>query len=201
MSLLLTFATKQEAHPFIEGLQATPFPEGFQFTNGYILITGMGMLSTLSSLSSFPYPVEQIYNIGIAGTLSNTYSPGEIVTVHSIGHLLPSSLHTTPHGKELSSALYPEIKIASSNADSAALLSSPYPIYSQALKKELQHQWDLVDMEGYATAFFCKQRELPLTVYKGISDFAEENEHFALKKRLYELSEKLFQRLCSRLIT
>ena len=56
------------------------------------------------------------------------------------------------------------------------ILTHPWPVFSSHLRNNLHRQFgaDCVDMEAWEVASYCRRRDIPLTLVKAVSDFADE---------------------------
>ena len=126
-----------------------------------VVYTGMGKIRMYSALVKW-YESRQhdvkpiILNIGSAG--SAKYPIGEIVNVGSFVN----------GGSEL---IYDRIDLP---VEGATVFSGDYFMSTQTFPPEqvrtLSVQYDLFDMEAYAAALFCKERDLPFHCLKAVSD-------------------------------
>ena len=105
--------------------------------------------------------------------------------------MCPTSDETSEHGIYVFNQLHPDIKCSVKSACSYRLITTDYPLYHESVRDSLQSSWDLVDMEGYAFASFAKMRNLPLRVWKGISDLAIKGGELSIVDSLPKLSERL----------
>lgn len=126
-----------------------------------VVYTGMGKIRMYSALVKW-YETREgtdrpiILNIGSAG--SAKYPIGEIVNVKSFIN----------GGSEL---IYDRIDLP---GEGASAFSGDYFMSTQTFPPEqvkaLSAQYDIFDMEAYAAALFCRERDLPFCCLKAISD-------------------------------
>jgi adenosylhomocysteine nucleosidase len=196
MPLLISFSTINEAKSLlgsIENKQVDAITYKCKF--GYILISGMGPTATLHSLYQFPYAVDEIWNLGIAGALNSSLKSGDLYEVNQVGKLAPTEKETSIHGIYVFNQLHPHFTCETKITPSYKLISSDYPLFHENVKNAIQHEWDLVDMEGYALASFANEKKVPLKIWKGVSDLASSNGEFAIVDLLPKVSNKLAEQV------
>lgn len=196
MSLLISFSTINEAKSLLGSIEnkqvnATTYKCNF----GYILIAGIGPTATLHSLYQFSYEVGEIWNLGIAGALSSSLKSGDLYEVSLVGKLAPTEKETSIHGIHVFNQLHPHFSCETKATPSYKLISSDYPLFHKNVKNAIQHDWDLIDMEGYAIASFANEKKIPLKIWKGVSDLATSNGEFAIVDLLPKVSIKLAEQV------
>jgi hypothetical protein len=160
---LFTFATYPEAAPTIEKLQARallsptttqltskPQPTLYKFEKGWILLTGIGSLSTLTSLLTFPYPYKTLYNFGLAGSFIDE----DIGKIKQVGSAV-----------KMESKFDPPLTFGSGDT----ILTTCYTLSDPSVQKKFPNT-RLVDMEGYALALAAKKLGKKLYMWKIVSD-------------------------------
>jgi hypothetical protein len=181
---LITFSTYPEAAPTLKGLNAqalsspttdqftpSPQPTVYAIKDGWILITEIGPLSTLSSILTFPHNFDTLYNFGVAGS----FQKEDICQLIKVGTVeMMASKFTLP-------LVFGE---------GASLLTTYAPLYDRSKHKQYP-QSRLVDMEGYATALAAKRLGKKLTMWKIVSDIISEDSTNQIAKRLPTLAEEL----------
>jgi nucleoside phosphorylase len=86
---------------------------------------------------------------------------------------------------------YSILEPISVHRDGVHLVTSDTPIHSTIERKELSKNFDLVDMEGYAIAWFSQETNTPLRMHKVISDMCNSLTSQEIRKILPSLSEKI----------
>lgn len=190
---LIYFATQAEAQTSLSALQTCPSKSRntHLYDNGIIVVGGIGLLAAMHNLSSAHHlPFDEVWNLGVAGSLSNTYSLGELVAITSVTrpHLFPASLDS--RSRQWQQDLFPPLKTAHQTLNQR-LVTCDYPIHQADLRDQLAQQADLIDMEGYAVAFLAKQWGKPCYIWKVVSDFASEGGPEVIKDQLKRASERL----------
>ncbi len=189
-NLLIVFAMPAEAQSSIEKLQCTDIVPNriYRFKQGWIVISGMGCLAASSAVSSFGRDIDEIWNFGAAGSLNPNLALGHVAEISVIikNPILPDQIDI--HSSNLHARLFPSIK---TNQKGLALISSDYPIHHPELNQRLCQHADLVDMEGYGIAFAAQQLNLPLRMWKNVSDFANPQGPRLIEDRLKEISQAL----------
>lgn len=177
---LITFSTYREAQATILALDAKASSfNSYIYKGGYILITGMGPLNALSSLLLFPHAVEQIYQLGIAGSFIQE-CVFEIFPISTI-ELATTTAHARPPFD------YKPQKVM---AEGKSLLTCDAPVYDSELLIRYPSA-KLVDMEGYAIAFGAALVKKPLKMWKVVSDTVGSSSHLAIKQRMSKLTQIL----------
>lgn len=184
MRLLLIFATGLEAKPWMsEDQQKEWFTPGSSFFKGSkvdILITGIGPVITANALGRISHHNYDMWiNFGIVGALSHNMTIGSIYEVGEVKLLG----NTHPFNPE-----FDLIKIG----DGTRLLTVTEAVHDAQLKEQLSQESDLVDMEGYGIALAAKMANIPLRIFKIVSDLSDKKDSKDILKRLPELIKKLY---------
>lgn len=188
MQKLILFAHPAEAAATLKRLEAQETSPGlYRSESLLILISGMGSLQAACGVVQFAGIIDEVWNVGVCGSLNDHLEPESFHWVGRVGKHLLLPEGSSDHAHRLSHSVHPPLD----NGDGARLLTSDYPIYGAKLRKELARAFDLVDMEGYGVATAAKKLGIPYQIGKIVSDRAEEGEWEALRKRLPTLSERL----------
>lgn len=202
--ILVIFAQYIEAEPFLNITSAKPVPghyteswsEGnipslYQFEQGWIAISGLGIHAAQMSVSKNSHLCEEVWNLGFAGSLNCNLSMGEIYSIHHVSKFIPidSSL-LDPLSLQCLKFSIPPFTLSEG---AIKLVSSDFPIHNPLLNQQLAIHYDLVDMEGYGIAFACSRLGKTCRMWKIISDFASPGGRELIKKHKKELSFKLAQ--------
>lgn len=178
---LLHFAHRGEAQCFLQKGHFRPIPGELNLYSSdedFLLIAGEGrqqtLVTTSYALGQLGNEVSEIINLGIAGSLEEKNSLGNIVKVRTF------------YSHEFKSFSTAEIGLDCYTCDHRVLNSQ------QA--KEFKNFASLIDREGWAVGMVAKQFRKKFSSYKLISDFAgDQTDCFDLKSRAQEFSEKLWQ--------
>ncbi len=165
---LILFATEREARATIKRLKATACKDYYLFSEGIIAITGMGIHAAQAMCMRFALEVEEIWNLGIAGSFRSDIQWGEVVAISSVGKLVPHMEKLDTKSQEIASQALPLFSLTSSGY---RLLSSDVPIHDLELHGNLSDRGDLVDMEGYGIAYAAAFYKRPCYMWKVVSDF------------------------------
>ncbi len=142
----------------------------------HLLISGLGKLTTLMSLNDYfqkkTRPIEGIINLGTAG--SEKISPGSLVEV------VRSYQRDTTFFSEMISLLPRTslLGVSCGSGDRVEACGEKDP-------------WDVVDMELFALAFFCKNKAIPLVSIKYVTDRNDNSVYKEWKKELPNASREL----------
>jgi len=200
--MLFVFATEIEAEPFIDyhGLKKRDIsgPYGL-YEKGAIslIITGMGSVKGAVYLSDLIQRkenegncIKKIINYGIAGCLTDKFCIGDIVEIDKvIKYNTVEFSRPKPTRYFLSS--FPDIIINEKEGDLNILATGDHPIFIKEDSKGAARYADFVDMEGYGYAFVAKYYNIPITLIKGISDFAFKQSEEAFKQNVGKCLSKL----------
>jgi nucleoside phosphorylase len=198
---LVLFSTDLEAEDCLSNfsLKSIPSEKGLLYEGdfGFLLITGMGSLNTLSSLYNLPFKPSFILSLGVAGSLSDNLAIGEIYEAGAIHRYLPPSLWKDNHMKNFHQRLYSSLN---KEHQGLSIVSSDFPIHELQEKKLLAKHFQLVDMESYAIGHYCQQENVDFKIIKAISDTPSENaSNGEIPKRLKKLSKSLTTQLTKHL--
>lgn len=183
MKRLILFAHPAEASPTIELLRAEAIsPHLYQCDLGLIAISGMGCLSAACTVTQYASQVDEVWNLGICGSLTDRMGPESFHWIGSASKYIPNRTSRLD--------VHPTL-----GEGGARLLSSDTPIYDHSLRKELSQSFDLVDMEGYGVAMAAQRLGLPYKLGKIVSDTAEEGGWKELQQRLPKLAQMISERL------
>jgi nucleoside phosphorylase len=153
MSCLVCFALKEEAAPFRKIAAHQPAIQ--------ILIVGIGRQNAENSIRKFlaSHTPEQVFTCGFAGGLNPNLKIGDVVFEPStINHQLSPQLSAV-------------------GAKPATFFCADQIATTVAEKKKLHAETraDVVEMESAAIHAVCRERGLPCSTVRVISDTAEEN--------------------------
>lgn len=188
---LIYFATQMEAQASLVQLDAKLLPTGeYSFSQGIILIGGVGILQTMHAVSQHIHKVDEVWNLGVAGALHTRYKLGDCVQITEVvrNALFPPNLED--RSQRFHNTLFPRI-VLSQQPVGARLVTSDYPIHQQHLTQQLAAHADLVDMEGYGIAYLAQQWQKPCHMWKVISDFASPGGAELIKMQLNSASVQL----------
>lgn len=166
---LLVFALQQEVDPRFNDLEMVS-----------VLVTGIGKLNAALSLSHFLNSVAAdkeayvVINLGTAGSIK--YPVGSLVEptcFYERAVSFPSRKIQVTKKTDLPTAVC-------GSADVVEPLTVDKP-------------WDVVDMESFALARICADRDIPFVCVKVITDVSEGNVYRDWKKNLTSAREKLYQ--------
>ncbi|BCD68252.1 hypothetical protein [Nitratiruptor sp. YY09-18] len=170
--MLLLFATKQEALPFIDALQLRPFEKEpfllYHNSHFRLIISGIGRIAAASAATyALAKEREPLVNIG--------YAAGQEAGIYEIKKIIDSCTHKVFH-------ISPK-----TNLHQAACTTVDIPA-SKPLKT-------LADMEASALVEVAKRFAVPLTIIKVVSD------NFAPQKceHSHTLMEKYVDKILSQL--
>lgn len=172
MKRLLIFATFDEAQETLLKLNALEGEKGvWHAEEDLIVISGWGCKNAnLATLKHGP-KASEIWNVGIAGTLSEKLPLGSFHKISFVGKSTSPSLSLSQEG--------------------ARLFSSDHPVHDVSLRNQLAKEWDLVDMEGYGVATAAKILNKSCYLWKLVSDFALPGGSEIIKKNMSNHSNKL----------
>jgi hypothetical protein len=163
---LIIFATAREAAVTIKMLAADKTSsDRYVFAGGEILICGMGLEMAGHSVSMAPTKGYHWLNVGVAGSVDPSLAVG---TCHSVGRV--ALLHNDNSGRFFAC----KDPFPLDPRGEASLYSSPVPVYALP---EVEVHGALVDMEGYAVAHVARERRVPLTIRKVVSDYCCQTSH------------------------
>jgi adenosylhomocysteine nucleosidase len=180
--ILLVFATKVEARPFIEYHDLTAHSESdvyelFKGKGISLVVTGMGSLRGALHLSDVLQAkkqqgeqVAEIVNYGVAGCVSEKFSIGDVVEIDKVVKYDPVEFSKPIPDKHFLSS-FPDIAINTKGNMTASLATSDHPVFTEEDSRKVARYAHLVDMEGYGYAFTARHYNVPIRLLKGVSDF------------------------------
>lgn len=191
---LFVFATFHEAKAFLIDTEAKELKSKrlYESDLGKVLITGMGSISTASVLARYLDGVSHVVNAGIAGSLSADIPVGSFHCIKTVFKhtLVPEDAND--HCRTSAKHLHPPLPCSERGV---RLMTVDYPICNQSWKQDLSEIADVVDMEGYAVRAMCSEAEIPCTLYKLVSDVADEKAPSGIRSAIQHLSKCLSQHL------
>jgi len=200
--ILLAFATKIEAQPFIDYHRLIKENTSSLYAvyggdNISLIITGMGALKGAVYLSDIlqqkkltGHPVTEVINYGVAGSVCDTLSLGEIVVIDKVIKYDPVEFAKPQPNKYFSSS-FPDITLTGKSKDITVLATSDHPIFTEDDAHRVARHAQVVDMEGYGYAFAANGHGIPLQLVKGISDFAHKESEPSFKKTMGRVLQEL----------
>ncbi len=197
----IIIATLREAQPLIDCLAAThatdePLPT-YRFdgagaseepaeAGGVIVISGMGgqLAEAATEYLIDTCGATAALNIGICGGLTEAGEPHRtlLVTAVTDGDQPADDAPVIP---------LPAPAGQYGNLSSATLASVAQPVFQPDRRADLTDRADIVDMEGFAVASVCADRDVPLTMLKTVSDLADHNGKADIQANIDVLSVKL----------
>jgi len=188
--ILVAFATEGEAAAFLKTTQAHPCIPGlrYRFSMGEILITGVGCLRAATAVAGLLCGFDEVWNMGIAGTLNNGLSVGAVVEIQSVSKHLSFPDDIDSHSHEVSSKVFAPLSVSD---EGKRLITSDYPIYGGMQRLALASKADVIDMEGYGIATAAYLYGKPCRFWKVVSDHANLQEYHLIKKQMPAWSEKM----------
>ena len=179
---LFFIATMLEAEAVIHELSAirkNAFT--YVFDGGEIVVTGMGPMAAFFSAKRVVSCGEKWINIGVAGTFDQTILPGTVVQIGEV--------RTLKWRAETSSFLPSQRPaIVMDEREVATLYTAARPVYHTP---EGMTSCSYVDMEGYQIAYVARQRGIPCTIIKVVSDYCDNCSHQAILKGMPSFSAQL----------
>ncbi len=163
----ILFATEMEAKPFLDRGE----PEGT-----VVLVSGMGMAAARTATLELieKHGCTSVINAGVCGALDDSLERGSVHRVSVVNVDDPASagsLVVEDSGKRL--------------------VTVEEPVFQPNRKKELSAFGELVDMEGYAVARVCEERNIPCIMVKGVTDFGDHNGKDDIQKHIDSVSESV----------
>lgn len=200
--VLIVCALFKEAEALINHLNAKPItgftqelwnegtlPSYYHFPEGALVLSGMGVHAAQLAVTQHASRFDEIWNIGLAGSLNSSPSIGTILPVKSVGKYVSlSKEETDPITYSCMERHLPHMLLGDQGE---RLISSDFPIHNQEHRSVLSSNWDLVDMEGYGIAYAAKHLKKTCRMWKIISDFSAPGGRALIEKHIAELSEKL----------
>lgn len=189
---LLTFAHRGEARFFLEKkrFREVNFPVNhfYDSANEFLLITGEGITSATARVSAvcdkFRQQIAEVINLGIAGSLHDEISPGEIC-----------SIGTVFREPEVGKAF--EVYRSAESRPTADCITAGERVLDEEYARRLAGLAPLTDRELWAVAAVCALFQIPFRSYKLVSDRAgEHTDTREIKRRAGEYSARLYQFYC-----
>lgn len=184
---LIYFATEQESESTLQMFHAEKLADQrlYACSQGYVLIGGMGILATACAIAGVKEEWDEVWNFGIAATLSERYPVQTRVIARSAQRAswLPHGLEQ--RSKEWYQQLFPVINV---QEEGVRLVSSDYPVHQPHLALDLSTYADILDMEGYGVAFAARQLNRPCFIGKWVTDSVTQEGPLAIQKLLKEAS-------------
>jgi adenosylhomocysteine nucleosidase len=200
--ILLVFATEIEAKPFLDyhdlkkQHESSPY-ELCEKGNISLIITGMGSIKGTVYLSDLiqkkkreGISITKMTNYGIVGCLTDKFCIGDVVEIDKVIKYNPVEF-SKPKPSEHFLSSYPEIIVNKKKGDLNTLATSDHPIFIEEDSKRIAKYAHFVDMEGYGYAFVAKYYNIPITLIKGISDFAFKQSEEAFRQNVKKCLSKL----------
>lgn len=204
---VILFAQYGEAQATIAKLQAQAIPESiapiwsegniptcYRYEKGYIVLTSIGIHSAITTLAKYIHQIDEVWNIGFAGTLKEDTPLGTLVEIDQVGKYTPLPVNLDARSIEIVENAIPPLFLPNRNSkikNGARLISSDFPIHDQQLRQTLSHSWDLVDMEGYGIANLSLGLNKPCRLWKIVSDFASRGGRELIRKNRTYYSEMI----------
>lgn len=193
---LFYFATEREARATrsLLGAHELIAPGLYHCPQGYVRIGGMGILAAASSAACDRFHWGEMWNFGIAATLSAAYPLETRVVVGSVlrPSFFPDGLET--RSQEWYHRLFPTLHLteerSAKGTSLARLVSCDFPIHQSHLADCLRSTADLLDMEGYGLAFTARQNSKPCFIGKWITDCATAEGPTAIERLLDHASQQ-----------
>jgi adenosylhomocysteine nucleosidase len=191
------FATAMEAEPFlalhtVREIAHAPSliyeSDGITHERFLIMISGMGLSAVATSTEHLinNFSPTRIINCGVAGSLSNAFSVGDIFQISAVAEV----------GRSLDLAAINFLRAPGHLAlplagriDDAHLVSLESPVFDVARRTQLGKIAELVDMEGAAIARVCSRHGRPCAMLKVVSDHADDRD--TLLRNLTHTSRRL----------
>lgn len=175
----------ETAHIWSEGI----VPSCYRFEKGVIAICNVGLHSAQMSVAKHAVHCEEVWNLGLAGSLKEGLPIGEIISIDQVGKYIPIEEESLdPRSQECISFTLPTLLLA---GNGSRLVSSDFPIHHTQHRERLASKWDLVDMEGYGIAYASAALGKKCRMWKIISDFASPGGRELIRKHKKALAEKI----------
>jgi adenosylhomocysteine nucleosidase len=135
-----------------------------------VVITGLGKTAaaaaTAEALATTHHDGLTVVNLGTAGSLRPGLS----------GLFLPSTVLNHDISAEVIRALGfdPQDRLSLPDGDGTVLATGDVFVTERPVRERLARTAHLVDMEGYAVAYACRRRGVPVRLVKHVSDDADE---------------------------
>ncbi len=163
-----------------------------------VLKTGIGLKPARKSLSAILDRIERpdaVLSIGLAGGLDPRWKVGQSLLIENVSRLDHAPSHSADFDR-LASNLRERMSVAT-------LVSLAAPALTVEAKRRLGEQTraDACDMETYAIADVCRQRQIPWLGARVISDAADDHIPAWITTLPHLLEQKKWLRLLARLAT
>lgn len=184
--ILLSMAHRGEAQTFIKSLnlKAQDDSQKIFLNEEYILcLTGEGIYESLVILGDVftRYPVSEIYNYGIAGSLSSDALPEKIYKIRTAYAYIDG----------------PQFKSYEISSNGLDCITSSKRVLDDENAKELSHYAHIVDRELWALCKFAKYHKCEINSFKLISDIAGSSTMcFDIKEQAKAYSELMYNHFC-----
>ncbi len=200
--ILLVCATELEARPFIEyhNLKKQSGSSAYQFYetgSSGLVVTGMGSVKGALYLSEIIGQKQQsgatiatIVNYGIAGSLTDTWSIGDVVEIDKVIKYSAHEFAREKPGKHFLSS-FPEIILNTTDTEPNVLATSDHPVFNKEDSRNAARYAQFVDMEGYGYAFAANHHTIPIKIFKGISDYTFKESEDSFKKNVHRTLDNL----------
>lgn len=190
----LIFATVREAAPFLhltgQPQRKHPLPAfytGRQSSGVLTIVSGMGPVAAgvAARRAIEDYGARRLINAGICGALrsGSAWMPGALFVIRRAT--------TVDCAASVQTGVVDCACQTWEGLPAADLVTCDQPLFDAALRDALAAWGALVDMEGAAIASVARDRGLPCTLIKGITDFAAEGERADLHRRLEGVSRQI----------
>ncbi len=201
--LLILFATHTEAAATIAALNARPsgekaliwtegdVPSLYSFEQGWIALTGIGIHAAQQTVCRFASKVDEIWNLGFAGSLNKEFPLGTLQSIAKVGKYIPEPEILDPLSCQCVDLSIPTFALS---CPGATLISTDFPIHTSFHQNILSKKWNLVDMEGYGIAYAAHHLQKPYQLWKIISDFTSQEGRALIRTHQKQFSEQLAEK-------
>ena len=186
----------------IDGEMTSIWSEGeqvclYQFDQGYIAISGVGIHAAQMAVAKYSHLCEEVWNVGLAGSLREELLLGELRSIDTVGKYIPIDERTLDEkSQECLAFTVPHLSL---RGEQGRLISSDFPVHDPSHRHSLGKAWDLVDMEGYGIAFAARALGKTCRMWKIVSDFASPGGRELIRKHKDELSTRLATKIIENL--
>lgn len=195
--ILFIFATHAEAVSTLALLEGKMVHENlYACKEGWIAISGIGIHAAQQTVSRYASAVDEIWNLGIAGSLHPSEMLGTLYPIATIDKYVPSLPELDSLSQHFVEATLPRFF---THQLGLKLISSDFPIHSPDYRKQLALQADLVDMEGYGIAYAAHHLKKPFHIWKIVSDFASHQGRELIRSHLHQFSANLAEKIAQEL--
>lgn len=131
-----------------------------------VSVPGIGMLSTLNNLwAHSAHKYDYILNVGFVGAVSSRFQIGSTLLISEFKHFIQDYVKIPNYNPEYTTAT------------TGYVLSSCDTFASKSQLATLQECCDVVDMEAYAIAMFCRNFHKKFMCVKQVSDILTQDNH------------------------